>query len=201
MRRRRVCRNCGWRETTHERYEGPDIPCVEFWDASRVYQGLVRDREHVVLPIQVAQPAVAAEPAPKTIFRNRQPWTDAELETLQKALEDGASITEAGRLVGRSRSATANRMALLGMKSKVPLGDQSRRSALPRRAEPPARSKPARPRSKNPCQWIVGEYADDDSHFCGAPAVEGRLYCPEHLRRAHTARHDDEEPEEEEKYA
>ena len=36
-----------------------------------------------------------------------------------------------------------------------------------------------------PCQWPFGDPGDEDFHFCGAPSLNGRPYCPEHCTRAY----------------
>ncbi|MFP6743687.1 MAG: GcrA family cell cycle regulator [Alphaproteobacteria bacterium] len=36
-----------------------------------------------------------------------------------------------------------------------------------------------------PCQWPFGDPGEEDFHFCGAPSLTGRPYCPEHCDRAY----------------
>ena len=38
------------------------------------------------------------------------------------------------------------------------------------------------------CKWPQGDPGDEDFHFCGAPAVEGKPYCPDHCARAYITR-------------
>ena len=38
------------------------------------------------------------------------------------------------------------------------------------------------------CKWPHGDPGDADFHFCGAPAADGRPYCPEHCAIAYVRR-------------
>lgn len=37
------------------------------------------------------------------------------------------------------------------------------------------------------CRWPIGDPKEPQFGFCGAPAMEGKPYCPRHQRRTHVA--------------
>jgi GcrA cell cycle regulator len=38
------------------------------------------------------------------------------------------------------------------------------------------------------CLWPIGDPRQPGFHFCGASAIEGKPYCPEHCARAYISR-------------
>lgn len=41
-------------------------------------------------------------------------------------------------------------------------------------------------KAPSPCQWPIGDPQEQGFHFCGADAVPGKSYCPEHRAIANT---------------
>ncbi len=130
-------------------------------------------------------------------------WTDERITELTRLWTAGYSASAIGRMLGVSKNAVvgkAHRMRLQGRPSpirrdqraparrRVPMPSQpmDRRPAAP---VPPPRWTVRRREAGGPaCLWPLGDPGEADFHFCGAPAVEGKPYCPEHCARAYITR-------------
>lgn len=40
------------------------------------------------------------------------------------------------------------------------------------------------PTAPHACHWPLGDLKDGTLRSCGAPAVDGRMYCPDHCKKA-----------------
>lgn len=133
-------------------------------------------------------------------------WTDERVTELSRLWETGYSASAIGKMLGVSKNAVvgkAHRMRLearpspirrdqhIRMRRRVPM--PVRLSELrPAPAAVPAAPAPrlaAHREGKGPnCLWPHGDPGEVDFHFCGAPAVEGKPYCPQHCARAYITR-------------
>ena len=130
-------------------------------------------------------------------------WTEERVSELTRLWETGSSATVIGKTLGVTKNAVigkAHRMRLRARPSPIRHdhpGPVRRRVPMPvRPAAPRSMILPASPSpaprlvvrrdGKGPnCLWPHGDPQDSDFHFCGAPAVEGKPYCPEHCGRAY----------------
>lgn len=140
----------------------------------------------------------------------RMTWTDERVAELSKLWETGYSASAIGKMLGVSKNAVvgkAHRMRLEARPSPIRRDQRvrmRRRVPMPIRlndlrpatvatpvpaAPPPAPRLAVRRDGKGPnCLWPHGDPGDADFHFCGAPAVESKPYCPEHCARAYITR-------------
>ena len=132
-------------------------------------------------------------------------WTDERIAELSKLWDTGYSASAIGKMLGVSKNAVvgkAHRMRLAArpspirrdqhvrMRRRVPMPirlSEHRPVVTPAPAPlPPVHRLAARRDGKGPnCLWPHGDPGDLDFHFCGAPAVEGKPYCPQHCARAY----------------
>jgi len=136
-------------------------------------------------------------------------WTEERIAELSRLWDTGYSASAIGKMLGVSKNAVvgkAHRMRLearpspirrdqrVRMRRRVPMPirlSELRPSSSPTPATPPppAPRLAARRDGKGPnCLWPHGDPGDKDFHFCGAPAVENKPYCPEHCARAYITR-------------
>ncbi len=140
-------------------------------------------------------------------------WTDERISELARLWESGHSASAIGRILGVSKNAVvgkAHRMRLASRPS--PIRQERRapsRRRLPILTKPldktvPAATAPAIEPDPEPepeprpsvskdhrgpnCLWPIGDPRQPDFHFCGARAVEGKPYCPDHCARAYITR-------------
>ncbi len=110
-------------------------------------------------------------------------WTPERIAELQRLWAAGMPTAEIGRHLEVSKNAVVGKAHRLGLaarpspikRSEVTLVDTVVDTVVD---------------SGRPCQWPYGDPNADDFHFCGAPALAGKPYCPEHcdLAYVHTDR-------------
>jgi len=135
-------------------------------------------------------------------------WTDERVAELSKLWDTGYSASAIGKMLGVSKNAVvgkAHRMRLearpspirrdqhVRMRRRVPMPirlSKLRSVPTPVPAQPlPTPRLAVRRDGKGPnCLWPHGDPGEADFHFCGAPAVEGKPYCPQHCARAYITR-------------
>jgi len=134
-------------------------------------------------------------------------WTDERISELSRLWDSGYSASAIGRMLGVSKNAVvgkAHRMRLasrpspirrerrIPVRRRVPLLTKlvdHQPSVSPPPPPPPEPRLAARTDGKGPnCLWPIGDPRQVDFHFCGAPAVEGKPYCPDHCARAYIHR-------------
>ncbi len=132
-------------------------------------------------------------------------WTDERVEELSRLWASGYSASAIGRMLGVSKNAVvgkAHRMRLESRPSpirrdqrtparrRVPMPAQTllRQPAVAAPPPPPPRWTVRRNAEGPSCLWPLGDPGETDFHFCGAQAVEGKPYCPEHGARAYITR-------------
>ena len=122
-------------------------------------------------------------------------WTDERVEELGRLWDAGHSTSDIGKALGVTKNAVvgkAHRMKLASRPSPI------RRTAMPQRHKVTLPPRPVVETKREPvyhaprvqnggpgCLWPFGHPGDADFHFCGANAVEGKPYCPEHCARAY----------------
>ncbi len=125
-------------------------------------------------------------------------WTDDRIAALERLWATGASTAEIGRQIDVSKNAVVGKVHRLGLPgrpspirrgagAKRPIGE--RKECQDSREVVEVRQAPRRPAVVDlhapPCQWPFGDPGDEDFHFCGAPVLASRPYCPEHCARAY----------------
>ncbi|MFQ5775516.1 MAG: GcrA family cell cycle regulator [Kiloniellaceae bacterium] len=132
-------------------------------------------------------------------------WTDDRVAELARLWESGYSASAIGRVLGVSKNAVVGKAHRLRLASRPSPIRRERRAPVRRRI--PMLARPIEPRpvaapppppeprwtvrrvGKGPnCLWPIGDPREPDFHFCAAPAVEGKPYCPEHCARAYITR-------------
>lgn len=127
-------------------------------------------------------------------------WTDERVAELKRLWETGKSASEIGKILGVSKNSVvgkAHRLKLKSRPSPIRRTPFVKPKAAPRKEPPkpqpqvihePAPLPAPRPivGVKGPkCLWPIGDPGDTDFHFCEAPAVAGKPYCPQHCARAY----------------
>ena len=141
-------------------------------------------------------------------------WTDERIAELERLWATGASTAEIGRQIDVSKNAVVGKVHRLGLPGrpspirreaagrKPATRNQASHSPQGYRPEShgPQSGNPESPSQKAceaprrpavidlhapPCQWPFGDPGDEDFHFCGAPVLASRPYCPEHCARAY----------------
>lgn len=131
-------------------------------------------------------------------------WTDERVADLSRLWEAGYSASAIGRILGVSKNAVVGKAHRLRLASRPSPIRRERRVPVRRRipmlarpveqkpaepVPPPAPPRIVRRDGKGPnCLWPIGDPGEADFHFCGAPAVEGKPYCPAHCARAYISR-------------
>lgn len=131
-------------------------------------------------------------------------WSEERIAELSRLWASGYTASAIGRMLGVSKNAVvgkAHRMRLQARPSPIRRDQRApvcRRvpmpvrpvAALPVEPPPPPVRRWAAPKDgKGPrCLWPFGDPGEANFHFCGAPAVHGKPYCPEHCARAYIAR-------------
>ena len=137
-------------------------------------------------------------------------WTSQRIAELERLWATGASTAEIGRQIDVTKNAVVGKVHRLGLpgrpspirrqaSGKKPTGrshasqshqsqaDQSPANQIRESLE--TREAPRRPAVVDlhapPCQWPFGDPGDEDFHFCGAPVLASRPYCPDHCARAY----------------
>lgn len=135
----------------------------------------------------------------------RDTWTaerDAELS--DHWLAGVPSAAKIGAAMGMTKGTISGRvfrlqrLGLLPERAKSPTQPQTKQSPLPAGVLPPPKPapKPAaipKPRAVLPigglrireCMWVYGEPDRGGWHYCGAGAMPGKPYCPEHAAKAY----------------
>lgn len=135
-------------------------------------------------------------------------WNDENTNKMKDLILSGRSAAEIAKLIGaRSRNAVIGKAAREG----IPLATQHRkksasgprkppwhhkmlrallppvpRDPLPQENQPPMGTKPLMELGPRECRWPHG---DGPFFFCGQPTAVEQSYCPFHMRRAFTSRH------------
>ena len=137
-------------------------------------------------------------------------WTSERIAELERLWATGASTAEIGRQIDVTKNAVVGKVHRLGLpgrpspirrgvtgkkptgRSQASQGHQSPGGQSPGGQSPESletREAPRRPAVVDlhalPCQWPFGDPCDEDFHFCGAPVLASRPYCPEHCARAY----------------
>jgi len=150
------------------------------------------------------------------------PWTTEQDWNLARLWESGLTARNIAERLGRTRNSIIGRVHRLKL---TPRGSPIRGAAqrpksdvkpprvkltlparvviaakqaayLSRQPKPPPAPLMALPISaRHACQWIAGEPSADDACKCGAPAVAGWSWCPEHLARVYVFAKRAEQPE------
>ena len=143
-------------------------------------------------------------------------WTSQRIAELERLWATGASTAEIGRQLDVSKNAVVgkvHRLGLPGRPSPIRRGATGKRqTGESQKSQEGQKSQEASEEARRPavidlhappCQWPFGDPDDEDFHFCGAPVLAGRPYCPEHCGRAyvHEERRDRRRAEREERAA
>ncbi len=140
-------------------------------------------------------------------------WTSQRIAELERLWATGASTAEIGRQLDVSKNAVVGKVHRLGLPGRPsPIrrkatGKKQTGESQESQEIREAREAPRRPAVADlhalPCQWPFGDPGDEDFHFCGAPVLASRSYCPEHCARAYVReeRRDGRRAEREEKAA
>lgn len=140
-------------------------------------------------------------------------WTDERIAELERLWATGASTAEIGRQIDVTKNAVVGKVHRLGLPGRPspirrdvggvkrpgqshtgpshtgPSHTGQESQAVSRQADQVVREAPRRPAVIDlhapPCQWPFGHPGDEDFHFCGAPVLASRPYCPEHCARAY----------------
>ncbi len=132
-------------------------------------------------------------------------WTDERVAELSKLWDTGYSASAIGKMLGVSKNAVVGKAHRMRLEARPSPIRRDQRARMRRRVPMPIRLSELRPVSapaapppppaprlavrrdgKGPnCLWPHGDPAEAEFHFCGAPAVEGKPYCPEHCARAY----------------
>jgi GcrA cell cycle regulator len=131
-------------------------------------------------------------------------WTDERVDELSKLWASGYSASAIGRMLGVSKNAVVGKAHRMRLESRPSPIRRDQRTPARRRVPMPAQTLPQRPvvappppsprwtvqrRADGPsCLWPIGDPNETDFHFCGAQAVEGKPYCPDHCARAYITR-------------
>ncbi len=131
-------------------------------------------------------------------------WTEERVTELSRLWASGYSASAIGRMLGVTKNAVvgkAHRMRLEARPSPIRRDQRApvrRRVPMPTQLlqrkpvlappPPPPRWTVRRDADGPSCLWPIGDPGEQDFHFCGAQAVEGKPYCPEHCARAYITR-------------
>ncbi len=132
-------------------------------------------------------------------------WTEERVEELSRLWASGYSASAIGRMLGVTKNAVVGKAHRMRLESRPSPIRRDQRAPLRRRVPMPTRPMVDRPAVPSPpppplrwtvrrgsdgpsCLWPIGDPGDSDFHFCGAQAVEGKPYCPEHCARAYITR-------------
>ncbi len=131
-------------------------------------------------------------------------WTDERVDELSRLWASGYSASAIGRMLGVSKNAVVGKAHRMRLESRPSPIRRDQRTPARRRVPMPAQTLPRQPiavappptprwiiqrKSDGPsCLWPIGDPSEADFHFCGAQAVEGKPYCPDHCARAYITR-------------
>ncbi len=131
-------------------------------------------------------------------------WTDERVSELSRLWTAGYSASAIGRMLGVSKNAVVGKAHRMRLESRPSPIRRDQRTPMRRRVPMPAPSTqerivvappPPPPRwtvtrnaNGRSCLWPFGDPGEPEFHFCGAQAVEGKPYCPEHCARAYITR-------------
>lgn len=102
-------------------------------------------------------------------------WTQERVAKLERLWQEGLTTAEIGRALGISKNAVVGKAHRL----RLP----SRQSPIRREAKP---APVVREGGAGSCQWPIGDPVHPGFHFCGAPVLPGKPYCPQHCAMAYT---------------
>lgn len=133
-------------------------------------------------------------------------WTEERVDELSKLWASGYSASAIGRMLGVSKNAVVGKAHRMRLESRPSPIRRDQRTPARRRVPMPGQSLPLRPIIAPPpppppprwtvqrkadgpsCLWPIGDPSESEFHFCGAQAVEGKPYCPDHCARAYITR-------------
>ena len=101
-------------------------------------------------------------------------WTAERIAELKRLWAAGTPTAEIGRRLGVSKNAVvgkAHRLGLAARPSPIKRNDVTLISVVVD--------------GDRPCQWPFGDPSADGFHFCGAPVLVGKPYCPAHCDLAY----------------
>ena len=101
-------------------------------------------------------------------------WTDERVDELSKLWASGYSASAIGRMLGVSKNAVVGKTHRLGLEARPSPIKRSERKVVEIVVD-----------SARPCQWPFGDPSADGFHFCGAPVLVGKPYCPAHCDLAY----------------
>ena len=101
-------------------------------------------------------------------------WTAERIAELKNLWAAGTPTAEIGRRLGVTKNAVVGKAHRLGV--------AGRPSPIRRRQ---ATVVDIMLDGGRPCQWPFSDPGADDFHFCGAPVLVGKPYCPEHCSLAY----------------
>src|ERR1700728_1782906 len=105
-------------------------------------------------------------------------WTQERVDALATLWSEGHSTAEIGRRLGITKNSVvgkAHRLSLAPRPSPVKLTDRPRQKTVPKVVEI----------SGPTCSCRHGHPGEKGFHFCGARAMGGKPYCPEHAAVAY----------------
>ncbi|MGC6536367.1 MAG: GcrA family cell cycle regulator [Candidatus Puniceispirillaceae bacterium] len=122
-------------------------------------------------------------------------WTEERLVKLRELWDKGLSISAIGEELGVTRNAIAGKAHRLGLpKRQSPIS--SKKAAATQAVIEEPQELPLRLAlrklnwSRSKCVWPTGDPKHTDFHFCGAPILAGKPYCPDHCIEAYTTSRD-----------
>lgn len=143
----------------------------------------------------------------RAVRRRDTAWPLVRIERLRKMIEEGTPQSDVAAAFGVSAHAIQDACRRYGIKRVQARITRDRDRKAPSRAveraaktAPSPRAPPA-PRQpveaaplygaeallalkRDDCKWPLGDICNPDFTFCGARAIEGRSYCPEHQNRS-----------------
>ncbi len=101
-------------------------------------------------------------------------WTAERIAELKHLWAAGTPTAEIGRRLGVSKNAVVGKVHRLGLAGRPSPIRKFQAAVVDIVVD-----------SGRPCQWPFGDPGADDFHFCGAPALTDKPYCPDHCARAY----------------
>ncbi len=101
-------------------------------------------------------------------------WTAERIAELKRLWAAGTPTAEIGRCLGVSKNAVVGKAHRLGLAARPSPIKRSEVTLIGVVVD-----------GNRPCQWPFGHPGADDFHFCGAPVLVGKPYCPEHCDLAY----------------
>ena len=123
-------------------------------------------------------------------------WTPERVATVTRLWNEGLTTAEIGRTIGMSKNAVVgkvHRLQLPSRPSPIRQGKSASEKVQRERAPVAVVAQMKAPQTLHPaigsaaCKWPIGHPDEAGFHFCGANALVGKPYCPDHYRRAYVA--------------